>query len=81
MLNAAHGILAMLPVALLAFRARDGVAMTASWPSPIAESASSTIDAGPQVPRKPDGKLATKSSEYVLYGRKDAVSKENLKHG
>jgi hypothetical protein len=59
MLNAAHGILAMLPVALLALRARDGVAMTASWPSPIAESASSTIAPDAQVRRATNGEPVT----------------------
>ena len=59
MLDAAYGMLAMLPVALWVGRARDGVAMTASWPSPIAESASSTIDPDAQVRRAANGELAT----------------------
>jgi hypothetical protein len=33
--------------------------MTASWPSPIAESASSTIDSDAQVRRAANGELAT----------------------
>ncbi len=32
MLNAAYGMLAMLPVTFWDCRVRDGVAMTASWP-------------------------------------------------
>jgi hypothetical protein len=59
MLNAAYGTLAMLPVAFLSLRLRDGVAMTASGPNPIAESASSTIDPDSQVRHAADGKLAT----------------------
>ncbi len=58
MLNAAYGMLAMLPM-VLGCRVRDGVAMTASWPSPIAESASSTIDTDAQVRRAGTGELAT----------------------
>jgi hypothetical protein len=59
MLNAAYGMLALLPVAFWAGRARDGVAMTASWPSPVAESASSTFDPDARVRRTADGELAT----------------------
>jgi hypothetical protein len=59
MLNAAYGMLALLPVAFWAGRVRDGVAMTASSPSPIAESVSSTIDPGAQVRRAVDGEPAT----------------------
>jgi len=59
MLNAAYGILAMLPVAFLGLRLRDGVAMTASLPNPIAESASTTIDPDLQVRHAADGELAT----------------------
>jgi len=59
MLNAAYGMLALLPVAFWAGRVRDGVAMTASCPSPIAESASSTIDPDSQVRRAADGEVAT----------------------
>jgi hypothetical protein len=59
MLNAAYGMLAMLPVAFWAGRVRDGVAMTAGRPSPIAESAGSTIDPGEQVRRAANRELAT----------------------
>jgi hypothetical protein len=59
MLNAAYGMLALLPVAFWAGRVRDGVAMTASCLSPIAESASSTIDPGAQVRRSAGGAPAT----------------------
>ena len=59
MLNAAYGMLALLPMAFWAGRVRDGVAMTAGWPSPIAESASSTIDPDAQVRRAANGELAT----------------------
>jgi len=59
MLNAAYGMLAMLPAAFWVGRVRDGVAMTASWPSPIAESASSTIDPDAQVRRATNGEPAT----------------------
>ena len=59
MLNAAYGMLAMLPVAFWAGRVRDGVAMAASRPSSIAESASSTIDPDAQVRRAANGELAT----------------------
>lgn len=59
MLNAAYGMLATLPVALWAGRVRDGVAMTASWPSPITESASSTTDADAQLRRATNTKLAS----------------------
>jgi hypothetical protein len=59
MLNAAYGMLAMLPVAFWVGRVRDGVATTASWPSPIAESAGRTIDTDAQVRRAGNGELAT----------------------
>jgi hypothetical protein len=59
MLNAAYGMLAMLPVAFWVGRVRDGVAMTASWPSPVVESVSSTIDSDAQVRRAANGELAT----------------------
>ena len=55
MLNAAYGMLAMLPVTFWV----AGYAMTASWPSPIAESASRTIDTDAQVRRAGNGELAT----------------------
>ena len=44
---------------VLGCRVRDGVAMTASWPSLIAESASRTIDTDAQVRRAGNGELAT----------------------
>jgi hypothetical protein len=59
MLSAAYGMLAMLPAAFWVGRVRDGAATTASWPSLIAESASSTIDPDTQVRRATDGELAT----------------------
>jgi hypothetical protein len=59
MLNAAYGMLAILPVAFWVGRVRDGVAMSASWPSPIAESASSTIGPDAQVRRAANGERAT----------------------
>jgi hypothetical protein len=59
MLNAAYGMLAILPLAFWVSRVRDGVAMTAAWPSTIAESASSTIDPDAQVRRAANGELAT----------------------
>ena len=59
MLNAACGMLALLPVAFWVGRTRDGVAMTASWPGPAAESPSSTIDPDAQVPRAANGELVT----------------------
>jgi hypothetical protein len=58
MLNAAYGMLAMLPVAFLAGRVRDGVAMTASWPGQISESASSTADPDAKGRRAANGELA-----------------------
>lgn len=59
MLNAAYGMLAMLPVAFWVGRVRDGVARTAGWPSPIAESASSAIDPDAQIRRAANGERAT----------------------
>jgi len=59
MLNAAYGMLAMLPLAFCVGRVRDGVVIQASSPSPIAESASSTIDPDAQVPRAANGELVT----------------------
>jgi hypothetical protein len=59
MLNAAYGMLAMLPVAFWAGRVPDGVATAASWPSPIAESASSTIDPDAQLRQAANGELVT----------------------
>ena len=59
MLNAAYGMLGILPVAFWVGRVRDGVAMTASWLSPIAESASPPIDTDAQVRRAGNGELAT----------------------
>jgi hypothetical protein len=44
---------------VLGRQARDGVAMTARWPGPIAESASNTIDPDAAVLRAANGKLAT----------------------
>ncbi|MGZ4583651.1 MAG: hypothetical protein ACXVYI_04720 [Mycobacterium sp.] len=57
MLNAAYGMLVMLPMAFWVGRVRDGVAMTAGRPGPIAESATSTHHV--QVKRAADGELAT----------------------
>jgi hypothetical protein len=59
MLNAAYGMLAMLPVAFGVGRIRNGVAMATGWPSPAAESASSTIDPDAQLLRAANGELAT----------------------
>lgn len=59
MLNAAYGMLAMLPVAFWVGRARDGVATTAGSPSPIAESEIRTIDLDARGRRAASGKLAT----------------------
>ena len=59
MLNAACGMLAMLPLAFCVGRVRDGVVIQASSPSPIAESASSTIDPDAQVRRAANGELVT----------------------
>jgi len=59
MLNAAYGMLAMLPVALWAGRVRDGVAMTASRPGLVTESASSTIDPDGRVRCAANGGLET----------------------
>jgi hypothetical protein len=59
MLNAAYGMLAMLPVSFWAGRVPDGVATAASWPSPIAESASSTIDPDGQGQSATNGEPAT----------------------
>jgi hypothetical protein len=59
MLNAAYGMLAILPVAFWVGRVRNGVAMTAGWPSPIAEPASSTIDPDAQPRRTAHGELPT----------------------
>jgi hypothetical protein len=59
MLNAAYGMLAMLPVAFLVARVRDGDAMTASRPSRVIESASSTIDPDTLARRWADGEVAT----------------------
>ena len=59
MLNAAYGMLAMLPVVFWAGRVRDGVAITASWPSPIGESTSSSDDPDAQVQRGANGDRAT----------------------
>jgi hypothetical protein len=59
MLNAAYGMLAMLPMAFWVGRTRDGVAMTARCPDPVAESASSTVDSDARVRRTADGELAS----------------------
>jgi hypothetical protein len=59
MLNVAYGMLATLPVAFWVGRVRNGVAMTTGWPSPVAESASSTIDPDAQVRRAATGERAT----------------------
>ena len=59
MLNAAYGMLANAASDVLGRRVRDGVAMTASWPSPIAESASPPIDTDAQVRRAGNGELAS----------------------
>jgi hypothetical protein len=59
MLNAAYGILAMLPLAFWVGRVRDGVALTAGRPSTTTESASSTTDPDAQVRRAANGEPAT----------------------
>jgi len=59
MLNAAYGMLAVLPVAFWVGRARGGVAMAASRPSPTAESASGTLDSDAQLRRAANGERAT----------------------
>jgi hypothetical protein len=59
MLNAAFGMLTMLSAALLVARVGDGDAMTASRPSPIAESTSSTTDPDAQVRHADNGEPAT----------------------
>jgi hypothetical protein len=59
MLNAAYGMLAMLPAAFWAGRVRDGVAMTAGRPSPTVESLSGTINPDSLGRRAASGKLAT----------------------
>ena len=59
MLNAACGMLALLPVAFWAGRVRNGVAMTASSLGPNAESSSSTNDPDVHVRRAANGELAT----------------------
>ncbi len=81
MLNAAYGMLAMLPVAFWVGRVRDGVAMTAGWPGPIAESASSTIDPDARYDARPMANLQRWSNHYVPNGRKSAVSMKNSKPG
>ncbi|WP_231995241.1 hypothetical protein [Mycobacterium sp. 852002-10029_SCH5224772] len=58
MLNAAYGMLAMLPVTFWVARDDDGVVMTASRPSPITESASQPIDIDPKARRAGNGELA-----------------------
>jgi hypothetical protein len=58
-MNTAYGMLAMLPLAFCVGRVRDGVATTASVPSPIAESASSTIDPDVLVRSESNGAPAT----------------------
>ena len=57
MLNAAYGMLANAASDVLGCRVRDGVAMTASWPSPFAQSASRTVDTDAQVPPAVTGEL------------------------
>jgi hypothetical protein len=59
MLNAAYGMLAMLPLAFLVARVRDDDAMTASRPSLVAESASGTVVTDAQARRSADGEPAT----------------------
>jgi hypothetical protein len=59
MLNAAYEMVALLPVAFWVGRVRDGVAMTASSPGPIAESSSSTINPVARGRRAGNGELAT----------------------
>jgi hypothetical protein len=59
MLNAAYRNAGNAASDVLGCRVRDGVAMTASWPSPIAESASRTTDTDAQVRRGGNGELAT----------------------
>ena len=59
MLNAAYEMLALLPVRFYVAGYAMGLAITASWLSPIAESASRTIDTDPQVRRTGNGELAT----------------------
>jgi hypothetical protein len=59
MLNAAYGMLAMLPLVFWVSRVPDGVAMISSCPGPTAESATSTIDHDAQVRRTANGELPT----------------------
>jgi hypothetical protein len=59
MLNAAYGMVALLPLAFWVGRVRDGVAMATGRPSPTAESSSSTINRDAQGRRAANGKLAT----------------------
>jgi hypothetical protein len=81
MLNVAYGMLAMLPVAFWVGRVRNGVAMTTGWPSPVAESASSTIDPDAQVRRAATGERQRWSNDYVSNRRKNAVNIKNSKSG
>ena len=80
MLNAAYGMPAMLPM-VLGCRVRDGVAMTASWPSPIAESASSTIDTDAQVRRAGNGELATMIQRLRAKWAQKRREQRESKHG
>ena len=59
MLNAAHGMLAMLPVVFWVAKHAMVFAMTARSRGPIAESASSTVDPEAAVLCAANGKLAT----------------------
>jgi hypothetical protein len=59
MLNAAYGMVALLPVAFWVGRLRDGVAIAAGRPSTTAESSCSTLDPDAQGQRAFNGKLAT----------------------
>ncbi len=59
MLNAAYGMLAMLPVTFRAAGYAMASPMTTSWSGPIAESATRTIDTDSQVRRAGNGELAT----------------------
>ena len=59
MLNAAYGMLAILPLASWVGRVRDGVALTPRWRGLIAESATSTIDPDAHIRRPASSEAAT----------------------
>ena len=66
---------------VLGCRVRDGVAMTASWPSPIAESASRTIDTDALVRRAGNRELAIMIQRLVAKRVQKRMSKGNSTHG